>query len=271
MRIAYFDCPSGCGGRHDHGRARGRGRAARRAARELRDAAARRLDARACAQVRRGAFRATKVDVPVDRTAHHPTTGRSATSWTILDARPRSSPGVQGARPRIFTRLADAEARAHGRPARPSTSTTSGAVDAIVDITARLRRPPRCSASSRVHVLRAAARRRVRRRPARAHPVPGPGTAELLRGFPVVDTGVRGRAGDAHGRGHPHHARAAAGRMPSMTVTASATGQARMDPPGVPNVLRCFVGEATRDGGGTRPSSRSRPRSTTCRRSSTSR
>jgi hypothetical protein len=74
-------------------------------------------------------------------------------------------------------------------------------------------------------------------------PVPGPGTAELLRGFPVVDTGVRAELVTPTGAAILTTLAASAGRMPPMTVSSVGYGAGARDLE-VPNVLRCFVGEA---------------------------
>jgi hypothetical protein len=79
--------------------------------------------------------------------------------------------------------------------------------------------------------------------------VPGPGTAELLKGFPVVDTGVRAELVTPTGAAILTTLATAAGRMPSMTVDAVGYGAGTMELPGTPNVLRCFVGEAAGDPG----------------------
>jgi hypothetical protein len=75
-------------------------------------------------------------------------------------------------------------------------------------------------------------------------PVPGPGTAELLRGFPVVDTGVRVELVTPTGAAILTTLAAGAGRMPAMTVTRVGYGAGTRDLPGTPNLLRAFVGEA---------------------------
>src|SRR5206468_88862 len=74
-------------------------------------------------------------------------------------------------------------------------------------------------------------------------PVPAPGTAELLRGFPVVDTGVKAELVTPTGAAILTTLALSAGRMPAMTVAAVGYGAGTRDLPGIPNVLRCFVGE----------------------------
>jgi uncharacterized protein (TIGR00299 family) protein len=80
-------------------------------------------------------------------------------------------------------------------------------------------------------------------------PIPGPGTAELLRGFPVVDTGVRAELVTPTGAAILTTLAAGAGRMPAMTVELVGYGAGTADFAGTPNVLRCFVGDGAEAGG----------------------
>jgi uncharacterized protein (TIGR00299 family) protein len=79
-------------------------------------------------------------------------------------------------------------------------------------------------------------------------PVPAPGTAELLRGFPVVDTGVRSELVTPTGAAILTTLAASAGRMPALTIEAVGYGAGTKDLPGTPNVLRCFLGQTTESG-----------------------
>ena len=89
---------------------------------ELREAGAAGVDAR-CARGDEGDFRATKVDVEIDGDAHR----HHRSLRDILDILERSAleASVRERATRIFTRLADAEARVHGPIANRSSSTTS--------------------------------------------------------------------------------------------------------------------------------------------------
>ncbi len=79
-------------------------------------------------------------------------------------------------------------------------------------------------------------------------PIPGPGTAELLKGFPVVDTGVKRELVTPTGAAILTTLAASAGTMPAMTVEAVGYGAGDMDLE-APNVLRVFVGRAADSGG----------------------
>src|SRR3989475_11105177 len=73
-------------------------------------------------------------------------------------------------------------------------------------------------------------------------PIPGPGTAELLRGFPIVDTGVKAELVTPTGAAILTTLASGAGAMPTMTVTSVGYGAGTRDLED-PNALRCVVGE----------------------------
>jgi hypothetical protein len=77
-------------------------------------------------------------------------------------------------------------------------------------------------------------------------PVPGPATAELLKGFPTLDTGIRRELVTPTGAAILTTLAAGAGAMPAMRVTAVGYGAGTMELD-TPNVLRLFVGEAPSD------------------------
>jgi pyridinium-3,5-bisthiocarboxylic acid mononucleotide nickel chelatase len=79
--------------------------------------------------------------------------------------------------------------------------------------------------------------------------VPGPGTAELLRGFLVVDTGVRAELVTPTGAAILTTLGRPAVSLPPMVIGAVGYGAGTRDLPGTPNVLRCFVGEAVDEAG----------------------
>jgi uncharacterized protein (TIGR00299 family) protein len=241
MRLAYFDCPSGAAGDMILGALVDAGapfdglrdtlRALPLPGWEL-----------SCREVMKGGFRATKVEVHVDPSAAHP--HRSlADIRAILDAAPVDA-AVRARAVRIFERLADAEARVHGTTRDRVQFHEVGAVDAIVDITGAVT-ALRLLGIDAVHVsalpvgggLAQGAHGRI--------PVPGPGTAELLRGFPVVDTGVRAELVTPTGAAILTTVADGAGAMPPMVVRAVGYGAGTLDLPDTPNVLRCFVGEAS--------------------------
>src|SRR5206468_1885972 len=108
-------------------------------------------------------------------------------------------------------------ARVHGGAVDDVHFHEVGAVDAIVDVT---------GAVTGLHLLGAdvvhvsalpVGGGLVDGAPGRI-PIPGPGTAELLRVFPVIDTGVRAELVTPTGAAILTTLASGAGRMPSMTV-----------------------------------------------------
>ena len=245
MRVAYFDCPSGAAGDMimasllDAGVSRSR----------LEDELAKlrlpgwRLAVR---EVVKGDFRATKVDVEIDREAHHHRSLRD-----ILEILEQSGldASVRERAARIFTRLADAEARVHGTDRESVRFHDVGAVDAIVDVTGGVIALDLAGAQE-VYISALPIGGGLVGGPHGRIPVPGPGTAELLRGFPVVDTGVRAELVTPTGAAILTTLAASAGRMPALTVEAVGYGAGTKDLPGTPNVLRCFLGRTVDDRAG---------------------
>ena len=252
MRIAYFDCPSGAAGDMILAALVDAG-----APFEALEGELRKLPLPGYAierrEVMKAGFRATKVDVHVradDRRPgdaahprgrhHHP--DRNLRS--ILDIIEPSglAPRVKEQASRVFTRLAEAEARAHGTAVDEVHFHDVGAVDAIVDVV---------GACVGLHLLGVDVLHcgplplggGFADGPHGRIPVPGPATAELLKGFPVVDTGVRRELVTPTGAAILTTLAVSAGAMPAMTVTAVGCGAGSMELD-TPNVLRVFVGEA---------------------------
>ena len=243
MKVAYFDCPSGAAGDMIMASLLDAGVSLERLRAELAKLALPgwSLVAR---QVMKGAFRATKVDVEIDAGAHR----HHRSLRDILDILERSvlDPSVKERAARIFTRLADAEARAHGSDRESVHFHDVGAVDAIVDVTGGVIALDIAGAQA-VHVSALPIGGGTVGGPHGRIPVPAPGTAELLRGFPVVDTGVKAELVTPTGAAILTTLAASAGKMPALTVEAVGYGAGTMELPGTPNVLRCFLGR-TADG-----------------------
>ena len=234
MRVAYFDCPSGASGDMILG-------AVVDAGVPLEDLRAQLATlplggwALVAREVRKGAFRATKVDVEIDAQAHHHhrTLGDIL---AILDAG-RLPAGVKERAARVFTRLADAEARAHGTTREAVHFHDVGAVDAIVDVTGGVLGIELLGVE-RVHVSALPIGGGFVNGPHGRIPVPAPGTAELLRGFPVVDTGVQAELVTPTGAAILTTLATGAGSMPPMTLATVGYGAGTKDLPDTPNVLR---------------------------------
>jgi uncharacterized protein (TIGR00299 family) protein len=243
-RVVYFDCPSGASGDMILGALVDAGvpLEALRAGLEALRLPGWTLAAR---EVRRGAFRATKVDVGVERDAQpHRNLGDIV---ALLSASGLAADAVARAT-RIFTRLAEAEARVHGSTVDQVHFHDVGAVDAIVDVTGAVLALDLLGARG-VHVSALPLGGGFVEGPHGRMPVPGPGTFELLRGFPVVDTGVRAELVTPTGAAILTTLAEGAGRMPAMTVERVGYGAGTADFPGQANVLRAVVGETAEAAG----------------------
>ena len=242
-RVVYFDCPSGASGDMILGALVDVGVSVEALRTELGKLglAGWTLEAR---EVRRGAFRATKVDVAVERAGH---AHRGLGDIVRLLESSRLAPAIVAGAMRIFRRLAEAEARVHGTTVDAVHFHEVGAVDAIVDVTGAVIALQLLGAGA-VHVSALpvgggfvdAAHGRM--------PVPGPGTAELLRGFPVTDGGVQAELVTPTGAAILTTLAAGAGRLPAMTIERVGYGAGTADRPELPNVLRCFVGAVAAGG-----------------------
>jgi uncharacterized protein (TIGR00299 family) protein len=245
MKVVYFDCPSGAAGDMIMAALVDAGAPVDRLREELAKLSLEGWEL-AVREVRKGAFRATKVDVEIDHAAHH--VHRALGDILSIVEGSRLSPDVKTKAARIFTRLADAEARAHGTTREAVRFHDVGAVDAIIDVTGGVIALSLLGVEA-LHCSALPIGGGMVDGPHGKIPVPGPGTAELLRGFPVVDTGVKAELVTPTGAAILTTLAAGAGRMPAMTVTAVGYGAGTMDLPGAPNLLRCFVGETADDAG----------------------
>ncbi len=241
MRAVHFDCPSGASGDMILGALVDAGVSLDMLRTELRKLALPGWEITA-REVRRGAFRATKVDVEVDAGAHH---GHRHLGDIVGILRHSTlTESVKEQAQRIFTRLADAEARVHGTSREEVHFHEVGAVDAIIDITGAAVALSLLGAGSVSASALPIGSGFVQSAHGRI-PIPAPGTVELLRGFPVVDTGVAGELVTPTGAAIITTLAQALGRMPAMTVSAVGYGAGTRDLPDTANVLRCFVGERT--------------------------
>jgi len=261
VRLAYFDCPSGAAGDMVMGALVDAGVPFEALRAELAKLGLPgfTLERR---EVMKGVFRATKVDVHVHDHDHgagehkhthdhphgrHDHPRRNLESILGLIAASGLDVAVKAKAARIFTRLGEAEARVHGTTIDQVHFHEVGAVDAIVDITGACIglhllgvEAVHCSALPVGGGFVTGAHGRI--------PIPGPGTAELLKGFPVVDTGVRRELLTPTGAAILTTLATSAGTMPAMTVEAVGYGAGDMDLE-TPNVLRVFLGQGAGSGG----------------------
>ncbi len=142
----------------------------------------------------------------------------------------------------IFTRLADAEARAHGQPADKVHFHEVGAVDAIIDICgaviafklmgiSKIFSSPLSLGTGQVETEHG------------IMPVPAPATVELVRNIPFRMTGVKAELTTPTGAAILTTLAefAEPGIFKAQTV---GYGAGSRDLPGLPNLIRVFIGES---------------------------
>lgn len=194
----------------------------------------------------KGGFRATHVRV--EHPEQHAHRHLSDILRLIENASALSDPQRARAR-RIFEAIARAEATVHGTTVEKIHFHEVGAVDSIVDVVGAAVGFDLLAAgqivSSPVPTGRGWAEM--------DHGVcslPAPGTAELLKGIPLVDVPVEAELTTPTGAAILASLVDRFAHLPEMTVEAIGYGAGSRDFPDRPNVLRLFVGTATRGGGG---------------------
>ena len=257
-RIAYFDCPSGAAGDMILGALVDAGVPFETLERELAGLALAgyRLE---CSEVMKAGFRATKVHVrlegyeegpgyfrrlpdPDGPPEHHPAGHRGLGEILGILERSRLAQAVRDMASRIFRRLAEAEARVHGTTPERVQFHDVGAIDAIVDVTGSCIGLHLLGVDA-VHFGTLPVGGGFVQGPHGRIPVPAPAVAELLRGFPTLDNGIRRELVTPTGAAILTTLAVGSGAMPAMRVTAVGYGAGTMELE-TPNVLRVFVGEA---------------------------
>lgn len=218
------------------------------------------------ARVERAALAATKVDVVVGGLvegphghvhehphhhdhdqdhdhAHDAGTSRSLPEILELIARSGLTDRTKALASRIFARLGEAEGRAHGSTPDEVHFHEVGAVDAVVDVAAA------CAAFEALGVERFVSS------PLNvgsgavtfshgAYPVPGPATAELVRGVPIYSGAVRKELLTPTGAAIITTVADSYGPLPELVVDRIGYGAGARDVPMHPNVLRLFLGDS---------------------------
>ena len=191
-------------------------------------------------RVIRNGFAATRCHVEVADSSEH-------RSWADIQKMLADSALDQEVRAialRVFARLAEAEAKVHGREAADVTFHEVGALDAIVDVVGACAGLEHLALDVLVVSPVAVGGGHVGTEHGRL-PVPAPAVAELLRGLPsyggpvdlelCTPTGAALLVANATGTGG----------QPAMTTTAIGLGAGGHDPAGHTNALRLLVGVST--------------------------
>ena len=257
LKLAYFDCPSGAAGDMILGALVDAGVPFEKLESELAGLALAgyRLER---SEVMKAGFRATKVHVHLDgyeegpgyfrrldpegQHEHSPAGHRGLGEILGILERSRLTPVVRDMASRVFRRLAEAEARVHGTTPERVQFHDVGAIDAIVDVTGSCIGLHLLGVDA-VHFGTLPVGGGFVQGPHGRIPVPAPAVAELLKGFPTLDNGIRRELVTPTGAAILTTLAVGSGAMPAMRVTAVGYGAGTLDLE-TPNVLRVFLGEA---------------------------
>ena len=190
-------------------------------------------------EVKKNGFRATQVTVEYEPEHVH---RHLADILGLIDASLLSARQRESAR-RIFTRLAQAEAKVHGTTIDKVHFHEVGAADSIADIVGAavgfdLLGAERIVASA---VPTGSGKIRI------AHgecSVPAPATAELLRGIPLAESSIECELTTPTGAAILATMVDSFGPLPSMRIAGIGCGAGQRDLDRQPNLLRLIVGES---------------------------
>jgi len=238
MRLAYFDCFSGASGDMIVGACIDAGvplETIRAALAGLR-VTGYTLQA---ARVRKQGLAATQFRVTVDPAADKPQ--RHLHLIRQLKEDGALKPAVRTWAIQVFTRLAEAEAAAHGTSMEHVHFHEVGAIDAIVDIVGACAAldalgidEVRCSPIPTGHGTITCEHGVL--------PVPAPGTAALLKGVPLAECDEPGELTTPTGAALLTTLATAYGPMPAMTIESIGYGAGQREGKTRPNLLRLLVG-----------------------------
>jgi len=239
MTLAYFDCFSGISGDMTLGALIDAGVSIDALRAELAGLNLSGFEIRA-EKVKRSGIAATKVHVIIDEKDQKT---RNLADILALIERSSLTEAVKEKSSRIFKRLADAEARAHGTTPDKIHFHEVGALDSIVDnigsvIGLELLGITRIMASA-INVGSGTIKT--------AHgmlPVPAPATAELLAGIPFYQSSTPFELTTPTGAVIISTLASSFGLMPPMKVDRIAHGAGDKEFPGLPNFLRLLIGQA---------------------------
>ncbi len=244
-RVAYFDCFSGISGDMVLGALVDAGANLGAIEAELRKLGLEGWSISA-EKVQRGQIFATHVNVVTSEGHHH--RGLSIILGRIEKAQlaPRAAERAH----RIFTRLAESEAKVHNLPVEKVHFHEVGAVDSIVDIVGacvgfemlgieEFSCSPLDVGAGQVKT---------------AHgllPVPAPATADLLKGAPVYTSGIQKELVTPTGAAIATTLSTSYSKIPEMKLELIGYGAGSMDFPEKANVMRLLIGEAESHAGKT--------------------
>ncbi|MCA1817623.1 MAG: nickel pincer cofactor biosynthesis protein LarC [Acidobacteria bacterium] len=242
MKTLYFDCFAGASGDMILGALVGAGADAGALREQLQLLDVSDFDV-SFTTVDRSGISATRAEVRTEDEHHH---RHLSTILKIIESS-RLSDAVRSRASRVFTRLAEAEARVHNVPVEKIHFHEVGAMDAIIDVVGacvgfELLGVERFAASP-LHVGAGMVEMAHGR-----FPVPPPAVAELLRDAPTYATDIQGELVTPTGAAIISTVCDAFGAQPAMRVEAVGYGAGTREYERFPNALRVMVGESDEDG-----------------------
>lgn len=243
MKTAYFDCFSGAGGDMILASLLDAGADAA-ALREAFAALPLTGYSFSSERINKQGFAATQVRVKLDQSQNQPHRHLSHIRKILEES--TLSDSVKEKALRVFTRLAEAEAKVHGTTIEKVHFHEVGAVDAIIDVVGA------------VVALESLGVKDVRCSPLPVGsgtvtcehgvmPVPAPATAELLMGFPIAACDEAGEMTTPTAAAVLTTLASEFGPPPGMTLTAIGYGAGTRDGQTRPNLLRVMLGETQGD------------------------
>ncbi len=148
----------------------------------------------------------------------------------------------------VFAQLATAEAKVHGGDPETVHFHEVGAVDAMIDVVGSCLALDALSVDEVVCSPLPMGRGTVECEHGTL-PLPAPAVAAMLPGVPVYDGGIDGETVTPTGAALVTTLSDRFGAMPTMTVSAVGVGAGTREFPGLPNLLRAFVGKAPASSG----------------------
>lgn len=239
MRIAYLDCATGISGDMTLAALLDAGVEAD-AVRAAIDALGLPGVALQIRSVVNGGFRATKVDV--QHPEQHAHRHLSDIRRILDDAGPALTDDQRDLAGQIFQAVAEAEARVHGMSVESVHFHEVGAIDSIVDIVGVAVGFDILGADA-VFCSRVPTGRGQVRIAHGVCQVPTPGTAELLKGVPLIDVPVDAELTTPTGAAILRTLVDSFGPLPEMTIESIGYGAGTLEFPDRANVLRLYVGE----------------------------
>ncbi len=238
MKIAYFDCFSGASGDMILGALLDAGLPLEHLQNELAKLSLSHYDLQVVKVVKRG-LSGSQALVTIDHDHHHHHHRNLEDIRAIIEGS-SLDPAIKDDSLKIFTRLAEAEAKVHQTEVASIHFHEVGAMDAIIDVVGaaigirglgieKIYCSPLHVGTGTVEC---------------AHgllPVPAPATAELITGKPVYATGVQGELLTPTGAAILTTLAAEFGPMPAMTMERVGQGAGTADR-SLANLLRLFIG-----------------------------